>query len=509
MRAALFALLLYVLSDSCLVAQSAKIAFDPLRELPVEAMQADLRLMQSALEELHPSLYWYTPKSTVDSAFNQTYAAITRPMTESAFKNLLYPAICQIRCGHTQLQHSIEYSQSSNRPKAVHLPFDVYIQGRQAWLLDNPSTNSKIGVGTELISINGIAIAELIQAGLNSWNGDGYSSTWKEFFLNDYDFFEDVCWAIYGWTGPYELRVRDNDGQPRTVTVAAKPKPVDLPKSMSDAKTSPPAELAGRQAEIHKRTYLNLRFMADSMTAVLMVNGLEYGDETFYEQAFKQLDQKAVSNLILDIRRNHGGDVRIINNLLSYLADSSYVILQKAVAKVADPGQNRFADYFDPDLNRSYSATFGPSHQVGGWYEFDFKPEMGRVTGYQPVSSVHRFRGSVYVLIDGGTFSNGSNFAAALKAQCRKAVFIGRETGGTELGCGGGTNNKLTLPHSKLVLQFPWLRLVSASRNPIDGYGVMPDYPITYTPQAIASHHDLDERKALELIKKGKSVDRR
>ncbi|MBC7921318.1 MAG: hypothetical protein H7Z75_09550 [Ferruginibacter sp.] len=283
--------------------------------------------------------------------------------------------------------------------------------------------------------------------------------------------------------------------------MSARTKPVELPKSTPKLTPAETEKLAKQQEEARKRSYLNLRFMPDSVTAMLTVNGLEYGDEEFYEQAFGQIEQKKTKNLILDIRRNHGGDVRIINKLLSYLADSSYVLLQKVVAKVADPGKNRFAVHFDPDRTQSYFGTFGPSRRVGVWYEFNFSPAMGQVTGYQPVANRYRFRGNVYTLIDGGTFSNGSNFAAALKTWCQSAVFIGRETGGTELGCGGGTNNKLTLPNSNLVIQFPWMRLVSASRNPVDGYGLMPDYPVTYAPQAVAEHRDLDLAKSLELIR--------
>ncbi len=490
-----------------LVTHSATVAANPapVRKISVAALRADVLLMRAALEELHPSLYWYTPKDTMDAVFARLAASINRPLTETEFMYTLYPAIRQIRCGHTQLEHSVAYQQSANRPRTVHLPFDVFVQGSRAWLIRKPATDSMLHTGAELLNINGVSGAELIEKGIASWNGDGYTLTWNTFFLNEYDFFEDVCGVIYGWKGPYTLQLREVDGTLRTVTVPAAVGPVVAPKPRPKLTPQQAARLASEQEEAHKRSYLSLRFMPDSVTALLTVNGLEYGDEEFYAWAFRQIAQKQTQHLVLDIRRNHGGDVRIISKLLSYLADSNYVLIRKVLGKVANPGKNRFTTYFDPAITRSYFATFKPGKPVGNRYVFDnFSPEMGKLTSYQPVAQATRFRGNVYVLIDGGTFSNGSNFAAAVKAQCRKAVFIGRETGGTELGCGGGTNNKLTLPNSKLVLQFPWMRLISASRNPVDGHGLLPDYPVSYTPQAVAAHTDLDLVKALDLIQNPK-----
>ncbi len=103
-------------------------------------------------------------------------------------------------------------------------------------------------------------------------------------------------------------------------------------------------------------------------------------------------------------------------------------------------------------------------------------------------------------MVGGGTFSNAANFTAALKASRKQVVFIGQETGGTESGCGGGTTQKLTLPHSKIRVDMPWMRLVSASANPKFGHGLIPDKEVIYSPQAIIRKQDLELEKALEAV---------
>lgn len=205
-----FAILL-LLSGELLVAQNRKAPYQPDRLIPAAQLRADFDLMRSALEELHPSLYWYTPIDSMNVAFAQTRATIDRPLTEQAFINRLYPLICRIRCGHTQLEYSVAYQQSPARPKTVHLPFDVFVQDERAWIVTHIPTDTTLKLSMELMSINGEPASAIIETGFNWWNSDGFNTTWKEFFLNDYDFFEDVCWFVYGWKGPYDLSVKNKN----------------------------------------------------------------------------------------------------------------------------------------------------------------------------------------------------------------------------------------------------------------------------------------------------------
>ena len=58
---------------------------------------------------------------------------------------------------------------------------------------------------------------------------------------------------------------------------------------------------------------------------------------------------------------------------------------------------------------------------------------------------------------------------------------------------------KLTLPASHIVVEFPWLRVVSMAGSPVHGRGLFPDYQVNYTPQEIVAEHDADLAKALTL----------
>ena len=59
------------------------------------------------MEKKHPSLYWYTPKDSMDYFFDEGYKAITDSMTELQFGwKILAPLTATIHCGHTSFSMS-------------------------------------------------------------------------------------------------------------------------------------------------------------------------------------------------------------------------------------------------------------------------------------------------------------------------------------------------------------------------------------------------------------------
>lgn len=491
--------LLGILFTSTVWAQTLPKTARTIGPIAPEALQADFRVLREALTELHPSLYRYTPKATLDSAFDQVYRQLQVPLTEREFINRLYPAVSLIRCGHTQLEPSLAYRQAKDRPRVINLPVQVLTYNNRLFVVENRSNDAGIETGAEILSINGVSTNQLIGEVRQLWSSDGFNQTWVDFFINNYGLLDETATFLHGWRGTYTLNVRHTDGTVRTATVTSRPPAPGPDTALSRQQIMPIKPVRSRW---QPKSYLSLRIMHDSTTALLTVNGLEYGDETFYQQVFRQLELKRVQNLILDIRRNHGGDGRIISQLFSYLADGPYRLISEIEGPVAYPERSRFRPYYSKEVLDAHRASFQLVNRQGGGYRFMFRPENGRLIGYLPVAKANRFRGNLYVLIDGGTFSNGANFAAALKAQRANTTFIGRETGGTEVGCNGGTVQRLTLPHTQIVVQFPWLRLVSASPRPDTGHGLLPDVPITLTPRALADSRDQDLEAALGLIAK-------
>ena len=92
------------------------------------------------------------------------------------------------------------------------------------------------------------------------------------------------------------------------------------------------------------------------------------------------------------------------------------------------------------------------------------------------------FRGRLWVLTDGGTFSTAAEFCAVARSLGR-ATFVGEETGGTYEGNTSGTFAILTLPRTGVRVVIPLVRYVLAVKpSKSRGRGIIPDYPVAGPP---------------------------
>ena len=281
--------------------------------IAVKNLRDDLSILWSAIKELHPGYGIYTRPDSLQMAYTKTYAAIQKPLTESQFINLVYPFICNLRCGHTQIKHSEGYQRTVNE-KTTHLPFEVLIRNHKAWITNHQTT--QLTTGDELISMNGVPVAAIIDHGYDAYGDDGYNETFKELFLSEYDGFEDVCHNYYHWPGPYLLKLRTNSGQEKTIRVNASA------HSVSDS--SPKVDNYTNWTTAKSVPDSRLLFLKKPAVALFKSTPFAYADTLVFKEAFKLIKQKGIKTLIIDMRHNSGGDIRIATQLLSYLADKPF-----------------------------------------------------------------------------------------------------------------------------------------------------------------------------------------
>jgi len=463
------------------------------QKLTVKGMHDDLFILWSAIKEMHPGYGIYTPTDSLKMAYDKTYASIDSPLYEGDFIDRVYPFLCKLRCGHTQLKHSDGYKRPLNL-KLPHLPFEVLVRNHHAWVTTHQTP--QMNTGDEIISINDKPVSEIIDHGYDLYCGDGYNETFKELFLSEYDGFEDACNKYYHWPGPYKIQLRTSKGDIKTMQVNSIVN--DASGSAANQKT---VDKWANWTEAKNTGNLPLRFLNNSSTAIFETKPFAYTDTVFYKEAFKQVNNRGIKNLILDMRHNTGGDIRVATQLLSYMADGSFSIVRDVKSRLPNPAMNHFVKYFDTSRTTGFNLGYQPANKEGLWYHIDVKPVWGKLYGSTAVAKQNHFNGNLYVLIDGATFSSGALFTAALKAQRKNVKFIGRETAGAEEGCNGMTLQELTLPNTKIKVDFPWMRVVSVAKNPAPGCGIMPDYIVNYTPEDVVNKNDPDLKRALNLIK--------
>ncbi|MGV3559734.1 S41 family peptidase [Larkinella arboricola] len=486
----------------CFPAPPKKTAYRP-RVYTVEQLRSDFAILRKTLEERHPSLYRYIPSEKMNQRFDSVFRQLYRPMTEVEFRELLRPLIVQIRCGHTDVQESLSTSRSSRKPQPEWLPFDIILQNNRMFIGRNRSTDSSLICGTEVLKLGNHSVREIIQAARDRWPSDGYNQTFKNYFLELYHL-EETYWRHFGGRSPWTLTVRDTTGTERMTTVRrrlvasgdipAAPTPTTVRRSK---KSRHRTEASYNEDDAKLQLMRSLHFInSDSTAAMLIINSFGYDRyQSFHREVFETLEKQKVQDLVIDLRQNTGGNAEIGSDLMSYLMKSDFRQVDRAECRVRRPNS---CSYFDRKEKRVLRQNFRFMKSEGGRYQFG-KSNVG----WNKPASEHRFTGRVYILTSGRTFSAASIFTASLKAQ-RAVTIIGQETGGGEAGCNGGIIQTLTLPETRLRVRFPVFWIATASRNPDQGRGVMPDYPIEYTVRDRIKQRDRDLEKALELIQAGK-----
>lgn len=473
--------------------------FDPQKKYSTAQIQQDFALMRSSLEEAHPGLYRYTTPDSIQWIFDQTQEKLNHPMTEREFRRTINPVFSLIRCGHTDIYPSKGYSQYIKKNKPKDFPVSVfYLQNRLA-IIQNKTSDSTLAIGSEIVAIDGRPVTEIIRKMQNLVPSDGYNQTFKNTVINGN--FSSFYRYLYTNTDTLKITVRDTADTQRTLALTLKEGVSVAPKNPSKLANVPQPNAAPRTSPLprskvpksEKRRTLQFS-KKDSSVAILDINTFrDTGYSRFYRKSFKAIQQKNSQHLVIDLRANGGGRSDASLKLMSYLLDSNYVVYDTVVAIKGKPTFNRhYGSKFIRLLARSFWTKKLPNGLL-----------LNRATGkaHRPQKK-YGFKGNVYLLTNGGSFSAAAIFPSIIQQYNPRAVVIGRETGGGQHGCNAFISPYLTLPHTKAKVRIPMFKIELRVSGKDQGRGVMPDYPVEYSFDDVRKNRDLDIEKVYELIKR-------
>ncbi|HMB71814.1 MAG TPA: hypothetical protein VKU85_21055, partial [bacterium] len=160
------------------------LAGDPApRQLSVEELHEDLDVFEVELKACHAGLDRYLDEFELEEWFEETYAALDRPMTALELYPHLARFLTAVRCGHTALTlppgvrgHVVSTQRA--------LPLRLTFLGRRAYVLRNLSADSGVPVGAEVLAINGRTMADILTELLTYLPGDADVENHKLYRLN-------------------------------------------------------------------------------------------------------------------------------------------------------------------------------------------------------------------------------------------------------------------------------------------------------------------------------------
>jgi C-terminal processing protease CtpA/Prc len=456
------------------------------------SLREDLSLLQKILEANHPSLYWYTPKDSVDFFFRETINSITDSLDEVQFKNKVALVVSRIRCGHTSVLFSKGYTKN-----AVHYRYPAFPLYLKAWkdtlvVLNNLfSDDSILKRGTIITGINGRTNRQLLDTMFQYISSDGYAMNYKNQVVSG----NFPAWykTIIGLDSAYDITYIDSTGKEKFTSLKNFTPVIDTSKKQTTRLALPVEKPTRRQLRraglLAKRSMTIDTLMSTAFIRLSTFSG--GGLRSFFRQSFKDIKNLHIQHVVIDLRENGGGKVISSILLTKYLSDHPFKVGDSVVAASR---KFKYGNYIHPVWTYWFAMNFGSHKAADGTIHFrHYEKKL-----FEPKKKFH-YDGQVTLVQGGFSFSATTIFIASLKGQ-KNISIVGEETGGGYYGSSAMYLPTITLPHSGLRVTLPMYRLVMDKTRP-KGHGIVPDIQIDPSSDAIKKGVDPKMEKIREMIK--------
>lgn len=501
----LFSLLLLLFSCVSVEKYNTKIG----RLHSPEDLHNDIDISYRKLKKLHPKLYQFVSNEKLDFKFDSLKQTITTPMTSFDFYKKLAPVVSEVRQGHISISPPSKRYSKKERKKIAKKKFEFddldFERVKDAFMVKaNYGADSTL-VGAEVLAINEVPIGSLIADYKKLFSSDGYNTTFQERFIGLR--FSGIYFKDKGYLDSLPITFKKQDSiytkMFRRIQKDSLIKKSSLKDSIRGTKTikltKEERKLKKKKAKItrnnnlkygyiksKKRYTRNFNFIGvDSAIAYMKIRNFNNGNyKNFYKEVFTKIDSAKTENLIIDLRDNTGGRLDEIAKLYTYLVAENHQFIEKGETLTRLPFLKASISSSASFFRNTIGILAAPSAIV---IELLKGSKKDGIRYYKFASSRKNrksnplnYKGKIYVLINGNSFSASAILATNLKAT-RRAIFVGEETGGHYNGTVAGMYKFVRLPHSKVGLNFGLFQIQAPYQNPENGYGVQPDIKIIPT----------------------------
>ncbi len=474
-----------------------------------ELLKNDVDFAYQKLQKLHPHLYDYIAKKELDFKFDSLKQTINSPLSPNDFYMKLAPVIGEVRQGHLQLRPLSKKLERKERKKlkdqkGLFSRFGYYVDDEKLFIKDNAEKLYDIKPGSEILEINSVPSKEILDRYLPLITSDGYNTTYHDYAL------------ARRWAAQYTIENGIADSALIKIKAGDDERNIVL-KRETKTKKEKKDEKADKKKDEEKRTKdynpvtksfnRSLHFL-DKEKKIAYVRIKTFSgtkSRKFYRETFREIKEKNADYLILDVRDNLGGSLYEINNLYSYLVSDEFKFINDI--EVTSRSAMFQADYLAnfPILVKPLAIIVYPFYLVGTALstkkvnEKIYLRNNGIFALKKPKKN--NFKGKVYVLINGSSFSAASILPSKLKDE-KRAFLVGEETGGANDGTVAGRYSTEKLKNSKLYLPIGLMLIQPNIKFTQTKKGVVPDKEIIPTLEEILQKKDVQLDWAMAEINK-------
>ena len=488
--------LLFIFS-SCSVSKSH---FSPSKKYSPEQLNKDYSVFRGALEESHPGIYWYTPKTEMDEYFDWGKKQLTDSMTEEQFRKVLNYVIAKINCGHTVVRSSKAFARYRDTNNLKIFPLSLKIwqtpdqpHGETAVVASNLiRRDSLLTRGVVVKKINNQPVTIIIDTIAAYISSDGNNLTHKLQVMSNRGGFGSVYTSVFGARENYFVDYVGADGNERTAVIPSYNPRADSANRAAISRFTRTSPNERKKQIINATRNLRIDFAGNTGFMDLGSFGRSLHLKSFFRQSFKSLQKNKIKNLVIDVRGNGGGSVTNSTFLTRFIADKKFKVADSLFASTRN---SRYKKYIEKYFFNRLFMIFMTVKKNDGRYHFGYFERHY----FRPKKKNH-YSGQVYILTGGNSFSATTLFAQALRPQ-QNVTIVGEETGGGAYGNNAWLIPDLTLPVTGVRIRLPLFCFVMDKNIPKDGHGVLPEVLALPTADAIRRGADYKMEKVMELIR--------
>ncbi len=485
-----------------------------------QELKNDLQIIKYSLEQAHPGVYWYISKENLDFKFDSVKNLLIDSISSIEFYRMVAPVVSSIKCGHTRLVYpgiKLNKQQQDSIKKLGKVPLaqlDYQIEDKKLYIkkllvkgLDS------LKPGQEILSIDGISSANIINQTQRLFGSDGYNQTFYNEVLNRS--FASYYYLAVPRKDSSILVIKNNEQQFQFVLKSIKPEKKGKTEELSKEEKFKKEVLAKEnRIKLRKNRYKGLdadkkpilNYKIDSTvnsTAVLTIKSFSFNNSNFrrfFRETFKDIQEKNIQNIILDVRDNGGGSLTSCHLLFRYLYNQKHQYTGKAYIKNLN---FEFSKYIDkPKFLKAIQRISYPSFWLANKV-LTKRDSFGKFVYIYTAKDIkpkkNVFNNNLLVLTNGLSFSATSLLSANLQ-QVNRGIFIGDETGGGYNKCTAGTIPYLLLPETNLKLRLPLKVIQTTNQRALLGRGVFPEYEVKETINDAVNKSDKVYEKAKSII---------
>ena len=488
---------LALLASSC--SSSRQISGEEKKYSP-EQLRNDYLIFRNMLEESHPSLYWFTPKDSMDRIFDRAYGRIADSMNERQFGTLLMPVVAAIRCGHTYVKYSKAFSHYLDTAAVKIFPLSFKVWKDTLVLTGNLNKyDSQLKRGTVITAINDRSAKQLIDTLSRYTTADGYSGTGRYQSLSTLGTFGFHYKNVFGLTDSLKIEYLGPGGAPEETLIAT----FSASRDSLKAKDSLDQKKYSTKQLRYLKSFSIRNLQADTSlhSAYMTLNTFARGNglRRFFRSSFRSVNKLQLKHLVIDVRSNGGGDAGNSTLLLKYLSDRPFKI---ADSLYAIKKTSAYREYISRQRLHWLVTSLVARKKADNHYHFGYFERHY----FKPRKKNH-FDGNIYILTGGNSYSATTIFAQKLKGQSNVTI-VGEETGGGAYGNSAWIIPELRLPATHMRIGVPKFRMVMEKDLVGEGRGVMPDVFVAPTVDDIRKGIDVKALKAKSLIMETNNADR-